>query len=95
MLEHPSSGWPAAVAAVQPVSASATAFMMVTRPSASVVMTASPMLASVVRSRSLCSAMVWAAASRAVRCRASSTMKASTPASDATPDNNPVASAER
>ena len=40
-----------------PVSDSATAFMWVMRPSVSVEMTASPMLASVIRSRSPCSAI--------------------------------------
>ena len=45
-------GRPTASAWGQPVSASATPFRNVTRPSASVPMTASPMLASVIRSRS-------------------------------------------
>lgn len=56
MLNTTSSGRPTASAFAHPVSASATAFRLVTRPAASVVMTASPMLASVVRSRSCCSA---------------------------------------
>ena len=52
-----SSGWPSASAVVKPVSDSATGFSWVMRPSLSVAMTPSPMLASVVRSRSACSAM--------------------------------------
>ena len=52
-----SSGWPSASAVVQPVSDSATGFSWVMRPSLSVAMTPSPMLASVVRGRSAGSAM--------------------------------------
>lgn len=51
-----SSSWPAALTFVHPVRDSATAFRFVTRPAVSVVMTASPMLARVVRNRSRCSA---------------------------------------
>ena len=51
-LEYVGQHVPEGVGLGQPVSACATAFMNVTRPSASVVMTASPMLASVVRSHS-------------------------------------------
>ena len=52
MRKTSSSGRPAASPARQPVSASATGFRKPTRPSASVAITASPMLASVTRSRS-------------------------------------------
>ena len=48
------SGWPFASALVQPVSDSATEFRKVTRPATSVVITASPMLASVTRHHSGC-----------------------------------------
>ena len=50
-----SSGRPSASSWVQPVSASATGFMKVTAPLASVAITASPMLASVTPSHSRCS----------------------------------------
>ena len=50
-----SSGSPVASARLQAVSSSATAFMYVTRPRRSVVMTASPMLARVMRRTSRCS----------------------------------------
>jgi hypothetical protein len=59
MRNTASSGWPAASAVAHPVSVSATGFRVVTRPAVSVVMTASPMLASVVRRRS-----VWSASRR-------------------------------
>ena len=54
MWKTSGSGRPCASAWGQPVRASATAFMNVTRPSASVLITASPMLASVTRSHSDC-----------------------------------------
>ena len=57
------SGWPVASGVVRPVNASATGLRYSTRPWASVAMTASPMLASVTRSRSSFSAASAACAS--------------------------------
>jgi hypothetical protein len=54
MRKTSSSGRPAASSCVQPVRATATGLREVTRPSVSVVVTASPMLASVTRNDSRC-----------------------------------------
>ncbi len=60
MTKTSSSGFPFASLAVQPVISSATAFMNVTCPAASVAITASPMLLSVVENHSLDSACLLA-----------------------------------
>ena len=57
MRKTASSGWPFASSARQPVSDSATRLRLLTRPSRSVAMTASPMLSSVTRRRSPCAAI--------------------------------------
>ena len=67
---------PAASSSAQPDSSSATALRNLTRPLASVLITASPMLASVTRSRSRCSCMSRAFSSAAASAASSARRRA-------------------